>query len=249
MKIHIISDLHLEFGSGDTIDMNCSDLLIIAGDLHTKTNGLKWLNDNIEIPCIYVLGNHEYYKTSYPKNINKIKELANNNIHVLENESIVIDNITFHGTTLWTDFMLFGSNKQMSCMLECEENMNDYKKIRKDPSYSKLKANDTYRIHKKSLEWLDESLSNSKTNKNVVITHHAPSIKSIPSKYLDDLTSSAYASNLEDFIVKHNPNYWIHGHIHEPIEYMINDCEVICNPHGYISDEYNGYDKNLIIDV
>lgn len=43
--------------------------------------------------------------------------------------------------------------------------------------------------------------------------------------------------------------YWIHGHIHTPARYKINTTEVICNPHGYIDEKYNGYIKELIIEI
>jgi len=39
------------------------------------------------------------------KTLNKIIEAAKDtNIHVLENKHVKIDNVNFHGTTLWTDF-------------------------------------------------------------------------------------------------------------------------------------------------
>ncbi len=61
--------------------------------------------------------------------------------------------------------------------------------------------------------------------------------------------TSAYASNLDDFITKHQPDFWIHGHIHAPSRYSIGKTEVICNPHGYLDDPDNGYDRELIIET
>ena len=85
--------------------------------------------------------------------------------------------------------------------------------------------------------------------KNIVITHHAPSIKSVPKEYVSDPVTSAYASNLEDFILEHQPMYWIHGHIHTPCQYNIGETKVICNPHGYIDEKDNGFIKELIIEL
>jgi Icc-related predicted phosphoesterase len=68
-------------------------------------------------------------------------------------------------------------------------------------------------------------------------------------KYLDDPISAAYVSDMEDFIVKHQPSYWIHGHIHTPVNYKIGNTEIICNPHGYINEPYNGFNKNLVIEI
>jgi len=248
MKIQILSDLHREFGALDH-SFKQADVLILAGDVDIKTRGIEWLLQHVtDIPVLYILGNHEYYKSSYPKVLNKIKDLAEgSNIHVLENESIEIDNIVFHGTTLWTDFSLFGNPRYYGSL--CQKTMNDYKKIRRDPSYSRLRSIDTYNIHKESLRWLEQSLEDSKGKTNIVVTHHAPSIHSVPEQYKEDPISSAYASNLEFFIERFSPKYWIHGHIHEPKRYHLGETEIICNPHGYIDEKYNGYIKELIIDI
>jgi len=104
-------------------------------------------------------------------------------------------------------------------------------------------------MHHQSLKWLQASLESSATEKNIVVTHHAPSIKSIPAQLKEDIVTSAYASNLEAVILKYQPQYWIHGHIHVPIKYELGDTTVLCNPHGYMSEPYNGFDKNLIIEI
>lgn len=226
-----------------------ADLVVLAGDINLGTKGIEWIKSTIQnVPVIYVLGNHEYYKGSYPKTLKSIQERATDtNVHVLENNSLVIDDVTFHGATLWTDFALLGDSRINGSI--CQGKMNDYKMIRRDPSYSKLRSIDTYVIHQASLKWLQASLASSTTKKNVVVTHHAPSIKSIPDELKDDIVSSAYASNLEPIILKYQPQYWIHGHIHVPIKYQISDTTVICNPHGYMNEPYNGCDKSLIIEM
>ncbi|MGG5507077.1 MULTISPECIES: metallophosphoesterase [unclassified Myroides] len=127
--------------------------------------------------------------------------------------------------------------------------MNDYKQIKRDPSYSKLRTIDVYHIHQKSKAWLNQSLKESLAKKNVVITHHAPSILSIAESYKNDPVTAAYASNLEDFFLEHQPTYWIHGHIHTPCQYKVGETEIICNPHGYLDERDNGFDKELIIEL
>jgi len=67
MRIKIISDLHQEFGLSD-LDFSNADLVILAGDTNLGTKGIEWVKKNIPAkPVIYVLGNHEYYKGSYPR--------------------------------------------------------------------------------------------------------------------------------------------------------------------------------------
>ncbi|OJZ07092.1 MULTISPECIES: metallophosphoesterase [Sphingobacterium] len=248
MKIHIVSDLHREFGYND-FDLNLADVLILAGDTDLGVKGISWLKSlSLDIPIIYVLGNHEYYKGAYPKTLYKIKDAASNsNIHVLENESLEIDHVCFHGCTLWTDFSLKGNPAAYGSL--CQSRMNDYKKIRLGDNYAKLRSIDTFRIHQTSRQWLTESLSVSEAKHNIVVTHHAPSIRSLPMKYLDDPISAAYVSDMEDLIIKHQPSYWIHGHIHTPVNYKIGNTEIICNPHGYINELYNGFNNNIVIEI
>lgn len=226
-----------------------ADLIILAGDINLGTKGIEWIKGTIkDLPVIYVLGNHEYYKGSYPKTLNAIvQSAANTNVRVLENRSVVINDITFHGATLWTDFALFGDSRMSGVV--CQGAMNDYKMIRRDPSYSKLRSIDTFLLHQQSVRWLQSSLESTTTKKNVVVTHHAPSAKSLPDDRKNDILSAAYASNVESLILKYQPQYWIHGHIHTPVKYQLGETTILCNPHGYINEPYNGFDRNLVIDV
>jgi Icc-related predicted phosphoesterase len=248
MKIQVISDLHQEFGYTE-LSFAGADVVVLAGDVNLGVKGIEWILSTVkDIPVVYILGNHEYYKGSYPKTLRKIQELSQDtNVQVLENRSVVIDDVTFHGATLWTNFELLGDSRVNGSI--CQEKMNDYKMIRRDPSYSKLRSIDTYVIHRSSMKWLEESLESSSTKKNIVVTHHAPSIQSVPEKDRANVLSSAYASNLEATIVKYKPDFWIHGHIHEPARYTIGNTTVLCNPHGYIDELYNGFNKNLIIEI
>lgn len=248
MKIQIISDLHQEFGYTD-LSFHNADIVVLAGDVNLGTKGIEWIKTKIsDTPVIYVLGNHEYYKGSYPKTLHKIKEAAkDSNIFVLENSFVDIEGIRFHGATLWTDFSIFGNPVKYGMI--CQSVMNDYKKIRRDPSYSKMRTVDTFKIHQLSKLWLQESLEEAKGMKNIVVTHHAPSIHSVQEHYRNDPVTSAYASNLEDLIYEYQPLYWIHGHIHTPSEYKIGETKIICNPHGYVDEKYNGYEKELVIEI
>ncbi|KIC63703.1 metallophosphoesterase [Chryseobacterium taiwanense] len=248
MKIQIISDLHQEFGYTD-LSFDNADVVVLAGDVNLGTKGIDWIKTKIpDKPVIYVLGNHEYYKGSYPKTLHKIKEASqDSNVFVLENSFVDIEGIRFHGTTLWTDFSIFGNPIEYGMI--CQSVMNDYKKIKRDPSYSKMRTIDIFKIHQLSKLWLQESLEEAKGMKNIVVTHHAPSIQSVTEQYKNDPVTSAYASNLEDLIQEYQPLYWIHGHIHTPSDYEIGATKIICNPHGYIDEKYNGYEKELIIEI
>lgn len=177
-----------------------------------------------------------------------MRELAtNSNVHLLEDSVVDIEDIRFHGCTLWTDFSVFGDPVEYGII--CQSSMNDYKMIKRDPTYFKMRSIDTYKIHQVSKMALAKNLADSDKSKNIVVTHHAPSLQSVPERYTNDPVTAAYASNMEDFIFKYQPDFWIHGHIHTPNRYYIGKTEIICNPHGYIDEPYNGYDKELIIEI
>ena len=73
----------------------------------------------------------------------------------------------------------------------------------------------------------------------VVVTHHSPSKQSTHPRYARDvIMNGAYSSDLSEFILDHeNILFWTHGHMHDPSDYMIGQCRVICNPRGYYGYE------------
>lgn len=247
MKIQLYSDLHIEFEQFEA-SVDKADVLVFAGDIEIGVKGIKWLNTlSTDKPIIYVLGNHEYYRNTYPKLIYKVKEeIKQKHIHLLERESINIDGVNFHGCTLWTDFELFGDPRVAG--YECQQVMTDFKKIRRLPGYSKLRAIDVSMIHKQSIKWLAKSLETA-NGTNVVVTHHAPSVDSAPEKYKDDIITSAYASSLEEFIQAYRPDIWLHGHMHNSSDYMIGVCRVVCNPRGYKGEFNTGFTHEKLIEV
>lgn len=248
MKLRLISDIHLEF-EPYIADFSGADVIVLAGDIGTGRMGLDWaLALNASVPIIYVLGNHEYYKKVYPKLLNKLRDsAAGSHVHILENEYLDLDGVRFHGASLWTDFALFGDPRLAG--FECQRKMSDYRFIRREPSYSKIRSLDIAVIHKKSLTWLDASLGASPAKANVVVTHHAPSLRSAPAQYRNDILTSAYASNLDDFVEKHQPNLWLHGHMHSSCDYMIGNSRVVCNPKGYPGELNPDFNPMLTLEV
>lgn len=251
MKIQTVSDIHLEFcedGNG-VPSLGTGDVLLIGGDIlcarHLKTNGalhkvyLDFLNkcvNNFE-HVLYIQGNHENYGLNINSTLEILKESFPPSIHILENDKVQIGEWWFLGCTLWTDFM----NENALEMLDASRFMNDYRKIKIDSTYRKLRPEDTLYFHKKSKQYLQETLQEHKNDKVWVMTHHAPSFQSIHEKYKNESCNGSYASNLDDLILG-NPQikYWSHGHTHCSLDYTIGECRVLCNPRGY----YNGYNSS-----
>ena len=74
MRIHILSDLHIEFGTCECASVG-SDLIVLAGDVHNKRNGLRWIRSSIpDVPVLYLMGNHEFCGAKFPRLLEKLKE-------------------------------------------------------------------------------------------------------------------------------------------------------------------------------
>lgn len=248
MRVQVLSDLHIEFEDLE-IEKVDSDVVVLAGDIHVKGKGVSWALKNIEDkPVLYVLGNHEFYGKAYPKLIESLKEdTKGTNVTVLEKDTVAINDVNFMGCTLWTDFELFGDPRIAG--YHCQQIMNDFKKIRLSPKYSKLRSIDVSAIHRRSLQWLKSELEKHRGEKNVVITHHGPSRISLPDGKEEDMGSSSYVSNLEYVIEEFAPKYWVHGHLHNSSTYQVDNCKVVCNPRGYPDERNKEFTQDFVFQV
>jgi len=65
-----------------------------------------------------------------------------------------------------------------------------------------------------------------------------------------DRSNATYVSHLDDFILEHQPQVWIHGHLHTSMDYKIGETRVLCNARGYESNNPNPlFNPSLTIDV
>ncbi|MGE5103517.1 MAG: metallophosphoesterase, partial [Betaproteobacteria bacterium] len=100
--------------------------------------------------------------------------------------------------------------------------------------------------------WLAARLSEPSRLPTVVITHHAPSRRSIHARFADSLLNACFVSDLERLMDRDRAALWIHGHTHDSFDYTVNGTRVVCNPRGYAKDGVNEnalFDPNLVIDV
>lgn len=247
MKIGYMSDLHLEFEPFGLPESGF-DLVVLAGDTAPGDRGILWLRSlELQYPVIYILGNHEYYRNAYPKLIQKLKLLtAGTNIHILENDTYRLGDFTILGCTLWTDYNLTG-NQPLS-EFTVSQFMNDYRHIRKSPSWSKFRTSDALAAHRGSRFWLEKQLRTLEGDV-IVVTHHAPSALSIPDYLKQSEINPAYASNLDELVMEYQPAAWIHGHIHTPTDYKIGQTRILANPRGYIHQRDNGFDPGKYVEI
>ena len=162
-------------------------------------------------------------------------------VHLLENDAVEINGVLFIGATLWTDYLLCGSDAQSKLKFIAEVSMNDHRciSIEIDSRRRRFYPDDAEGIHRQSLAFFEEAIEQSSAKKTVVVTHHAPSRHSVAPIYKGDNLNSAFASHLDQWIEKYQPAAWIHGHMHNSSSYQIGDTQVVCNPRGYSPYELN----------
>jgi predicted phosphodiesterase len=249
MRLHILSDLHEEFGRTNIAPAD-ADMVILAGDISVGLKGVE-VAKRIAAgrPLIYVAGNHEYYGGAIPHLTEKLRTAcATAKIHFLEREAVVINGVRFLGCTLWTDFRLLGSSMVIASALACVATLNDFKKIRISPEFRGFTPKDASIEHTISVSWLRRKLE-AKTLPTVVITHHAPLQQCIHQSQRDSLISGAYASDLSDLIQRQGPHLWVYGHTHVPADFVIGSTRVISNPRGYPDAKIAGFDAGKIVEV
>jgi Predicted phosphoesterase len=253
MKLNILSDLHLSQGAL-TLPENDATLVILAGDVARPREAASWAS-GLAKPVLYVAGNHEFYGGSIEDTVVELKRLcAGTSVRVLDNDEIIIEGVRFLGTTLWTDFMLFGeSERRVAATQEALRVMRDFSRIRVGAGRGALfTPADSAALFKIHATWLEAKLAEPFSGPTVVITHHAPSSKSIHPRFADSLLNVCFVSDAERLIDESRARLWIHGHTHDSFDYFLNGTRVVCNPRGYAKDGVNEnliFDPNFIVEI
>lgn len=265
MHLGIVSDLHLEF-SACAVPCHGIDVLVIAGDTHTSATAIgQFVSDLLarhpHLHVVLVPGNHEYYGKTIDETESQLEALRGDRCHVLLNSVAVIGGVMFVGGTLWANIPPALRH----------HHMHDYDRIPElCPAVMESECGDCVDAIMEA-SWRTESLHSTTTVssnnmsshcqtqpslKLVVVTHFAPSRRSIDPKYGDArLGDNCYfASDLDGAVAGSGAALWVHGHTHTSMDYTIGDTRVLCNPRGY-SKAANAHPENpafvcpLIVDV
>ncbi len=235
MKLHLISDLHMDaYLSRDDYVMHDLDpgdcgALIVAGDLseswYLETRAFR----DFEVLCdkypnvLYILGNHEYYGSTYEETQERFRSLDAriSNLFCLDNESVMIDGVSIAATTLWF------RDTPMNQLYERQ--MSDFWQIQEFRSW-------VYNQNEKSVNFLKEA-----RDIDLVITHHLPSHRSVNAQYLNEPTNLYFLCDVSEIMLALEPKVWCHGHTHIPCDYQLGDTRVVSNPRGYPGENSGEY--------
>jgi len=296
MKIQVASDLHLEFGTVSIENAGNTNVLILSGDIcvandlgerdvhnvlgeHTKSHIYHRFFEECcaRFPyVIYIAGNHEHYHGDYAKTIPLLRERLGylSNLHILDKNTVEIDDVLFVGGTLWTDM-----NKEDPITLSrIRGMMNDYRLVEDTSSLinyktflpdpenpdkqitvfkqrtGKFTPEKSVEDHKQMLDVIRTTLAYVPAEKKVVIVgHHSPLKQSTKPQYERDvLVNGAYSSDLSEFILDHPQiKLWTHGHTHHEFDYTIGSTRIFCNPRGYIGyeDQAEVFDSSKVVEI
>lgn len=248
MRIGVFSDLHLEFADPSFPDLRGvgadADLVILAGDIHTRSRGVAWAKQTFDVPTVYICGNHEFYKGHVDRTLQSMKQSAEgSNVHVLENEALVLGTLRVLGATGWTDFTAGGNAYQSS--QEARRSMNDFRLIRSGEGYRALSVSDVISRSHQTYAWLQQQLAEEFDGTTIVVTHHCPLIEySGPEQ--NSVLMPAYSNQWPELV--RQADYWVFGHTHSRVDDVVEGCRIISNPRGYPKEEC-GFDSGFLIEV
>ena len=147
MKIAICSDIHLEFGAISLENTENAEVLILSGDICVAKEILdrdpyetRFDDKSSRIhlffqECcarfkhvVYISGNHEHYHGDFAETFKIFRERLGYlvNLHILDKQSVLINDVMFIGGTLWSDM-----NKEDGItLMHMKSMMNDFRTVK-----------------------------------------------------------------------------------------------------------------------
>lgn len=252
MRIHYMSDLHLEFGALDK-PLPKGDVLVLAGDItllatldpaKTDTTAREVREATLRLfevaarnfdRVVYLMGNHEHYGFCIDDSEATVRRHFPD-VVLLEDGHVDLGDAILCGATLWTD--MGGGDPTME--LAVQRAMSDFYIIetRDQDRLRALRPADVRPRFAASLAYIGKLADENPGRKLVVATHHAPSKLGVAPAQRASRINAAYYTDLHGFIeARPNIAAWIHGHTHVQTEYDVGQCRVRSNARGYAGRE------------
>jgi len=237
VTFQLASDLHLEWlqrewpGERLIDPLPGAHALLLPGDV-ANMRQVTELFCNWPVPVFMVPGNHEFYGLDLVRERELIAQGAYNkgSLTVLDNTEVVFKGVRILGATLWTDYRLHPH-------LDLPEALAAAQAALAGADHSRIQFNGKNFLPEHALgqhhiarAWLQEQLAQSFDGPTLVMTHHAPSMRSVAPRWRAEDSSVSFASELA---LVSEADYWVHGHLHDNADYLAGPCRVVANPKGY----------------
>lgn len=206
---------------------------------------LRWLRAQAgpDLPIIFVAGNSEYSHFRYNQIIDNLsREAREQGIDFLHNTSVEILGIKFLGSPFFSSFQIPGVDQQsLNQAINQKLVRFDMTRLNSDrcvcgatpicaaPHWRNGTRTDNNEVvdhrwfldqHQQARAFIERELSSPSTLPRVVVSHWAPSFKSIEQDEFPLSEKHGYwASDNEDLVSR--ANVWIHGHVHKSSFYRI----------------------------
>ncbi|MGQ3072330.1 MAG: metallophosphoesterase [Ferrovibrionaceae bacterium] len=256
IRLAILSDLHLDvrrrlaekngtdpdraiagISAATRAAVDGADVVVLAGDIANGTRGIGWAAATFPgLPVVYVSGNHEFYNHDNAALIADLRTAAATaGIHFLDGDACTLDirgrALRLLGCTAWTDYRLYGPEVAATARERAADLLHDHKRIRFGDGL--FRPEDAAGLHEVATGWLDAELGRDHPGPTVVVTHHAPTPRSVAPRFAGDSLSPAFASDLTALIARHGPPLWIHGHTHHNVDYRVGASRIVSHQWGY----------------
>lgn len=253
MKIHVMSDTHLEhyhpqqrdaffYALWERAKKDKPDCLVIAGDF-CVING-KWrpvFVDGMKRVCgmydkvYYVPGNHEYWGGWVEQSNEFLAELSEQSWVDGYGKKLVVmladgirqhDTVSIAGGTLWYN----------------EDKGTDF-----------IDYDRTYDAERSIPDAHNRFLRMPLHETDIVVSHHFPTDESIAPEWFGYASNDFFCARIEEHLgtLSGVPKLWIHGHTHGPMDYVSRfGFRVYCNPYGYPKEGANPqFWEKLLLEV
>jgi len=258
MRLQLLSDLHLETETFDPAPAPGAELLVLAGDIDARWDGLALFAD-WPVPVLLVAGNHEFDGRDIDQAWAGLRGRCEAlNIRLLEQEEVVLTGddgrrVRFLGTVRWSDFDLFGPAGQA----RAERAAGYFVKVQRSTRHGQ--PFDAAAVRREALAcraWLERALetpAQGRWEATVVVTHFAPSLRSADPRYGRQPGTASFCNADDDLIPR--ADLWLHGHLHCRHDYSVARAgrvpsRVICQARGLAKKgEAEGFDPQRVLTV
>ena len=231
MRIHLQSDVHIEFDREPTHTLPGGDVLLLAGDVcvadllrkertdkkaraHTRVCDAFFKEECAKYDKVYmILGNHEHYHGVFDNTAMIMREyLKDTNVTLLDKEWVRLnDHWELFGGTMWTDY----DQSDWFAMQDAKNKMNDHRIIEKikppgdepvvggeaKPYVGRFLPEDAVLEYQDTVAELVSHVIDHPDTKKIIMTHHAPTAQSIHPRYAGMRLNAAYYTEMSNWIM------------------------------------------------